>query len=83
LEFLFLAGTTSQNVCILFPTLQVSKELLINIIDECKQLTLKAKIDTVLHHPSTLKDFLANKSSQEMRDKIRELRRIKWKSNIK
>lgn len=74
---LSLAGTTSQDVCILFLTLQVSKELLINIIDEYKQLTLKAKIDTVLHHPSILKDFLAGKSSQELRDKIRELRRIK------
>ena len=40
-------------------------------------MTLKAKIDTVLHHPSILIDFLANKSSQEIRDKIRELRRIK------
>ena len=42
-----------------------------------KQLTLKAKIDRVLHHPSILKDFLTSKSSQEMRDKIRELRSIK------
>jgi hypothetical protein len=40
-------------------------------------LTLKAKLDTVLHHPSILKDFLAGRSSQEIRDKIRELRRIK------
>jgi SAM-dependent methyltransferase len=72
-----LAGTTSQNVSILFLTLQVSKELLINILDEYRQLTLKAKLDTVLHHPSILKDFLAGRSSQEIRDKIRELRRIK------
>lgn len=74
---LFLAGTTSQTVWILFPTEQVSRELLINIIDVYNQLSLKAKIDTVLHHPSILKDFLASKSSQEMRDKIRELRSIK------
>jgi SAM-dependent methyltransferase len=40
-------------------------------------LTLKGKLDSVLHHPSILKDFLARKSSQEIRDKVRELNQIK------
>src|ERR687892_2244215 len=39
------------------------------------QLTLKGKLDSVLHHPSILKDFLAGKGSQEIRDKIQELDR--------
>jgi hypothetical protein len=41
------------------------------------QLTLKGKLDSVLQHPSILKDFLAGKSSEEIRDKILELRRMK------
>src|ERR687895_325657 len=40
------------------------------------QLTLKGKLDSVLHHPSILKDFLVGKDSQEIRDKIRELDRV-------
>jgi ubiquinone/menaquinone biosynthesis C-methylase UbiE len=40
------------------------------------QLTLKGKLDSVLHHPSVLKDFLVGKGSQEIRDKIRELDRV-------
>src|SRR5918992_5047543 len=40
------------------------------------QLTLKGKLDSVLHHPSILKDFLVGKGSQEIRDKIRELDRV-------
>jgi SAM-dependent methyltransferase len=40
-------------------------------------LTLKGKLNSVLHHPSILKDFLAGRSSQEIRDKIRESHRMK------
>jgi SAM-dependent methyltransferase len=36
-------------------------------------LTLKGKLDSVLRHPSILKDFLAGKSSQEIRYRVREL----------
>jgi SAM-dependent methyltransferase len=47
-----------------------------------EQLTLKGKLNSVLRHPSILKDFLAGRSSQEIRDKIRELRRIKVEKNF-
>jgi SAM-dependent methyltransferase len=40
-------------------------------------VTLKGKLDSVLRHPYILKDLSAGKSSQEIRDKIRELDRIK------
>jgi hypothetical protein len=36
-------------------------------------LTLGGKINSIIHHPSILKDFIQGKNSEEIRDKVRSL----------